>query len=102
MVRRLLQHGAAMHQAASVVAELDCLVSFALAARELNYCRCAVGAHACVLTHASGGGLRVVEGEGEGGKVGAPSALVVQACCCRWPGSGRGYLLHNCVWSSPS
>jgi len=39
LVRRLMAYTQAMHQAASVVAELDCLVSFALAARENNYCR---------------------------------------------------------------
>ena len=39
LVRRLMVYAPTMHQAASVVAEVDCLVSFALAARELNDCR---------------------------------------------------------------
>lgn len=40
VIRRLLQqHGPAITVAAAAVAELDCLCSFAAAARELGYCR---------------------------------------------------------------
>jgi hypothetical protein len=39
LIRRLLEYGPALHQAAAAVAELDCLVSLAATARDLGYCR---------------------------------------------------------------
>lgn len=39
LIKRLLQHGPALSAASGAVAELDCLCSFAAAARELGYCR---------------------------------------------------------------
>ncbi|KAJ9533811.1 hypothetical protein QJQ45_026904, partial [Haematococcus lacustris] len=39
LVRRLAAHGPALHRAAGVAAELDCLASFAQAASQLSYCR---------------------------------------------------------------
>jgi DNA mismatch repair ATPase MutS len=39
LIKRLLQHGPALSAAAAAVGELDCLCSFAAAARELGFCR---------------------------------------------------------------
>lgn len=39
LIKRLLEFGPCLSGAAAVVAELDCLASFAAAARELGYVR---------------------------------------------------------------
>lgn len=39
LIKRLLDNRQALTAAAAVIAELDCLCSFALVARELGYCR---------------------------------------------------------------
>lgn len=39
LIRRVLQFSPMLHQASAAAAELDCLVSLALVARELNYTR---------------------------------------------------------------
>ena len=39
LIKRLLQFSPQLHKAAAAVAELDCLISLAVAARDLNYIR---------------------------------------------------------------
>ncbi len=39
LIKRILQHSPQLHKAAAAVAELDCLVAFAMCAREYKYCR---------------------------------------------------------------